>query len=79
MKKKKKISIQDIADKLGISKGTVSLVLSGKAEGNRISYDMCKKVKETAEEMNYQPNEIDFPHTRTGKEIRLHGDYDKHK
>ena len=58
MKKKKKVSIQDIADKLGVSKGTVSLVLSGKAEGSRISDEMSKKVKETAEEMNYQPNEI---------------------
>ena len=51
MKKKKKVSIQDIADKLGVSKGTVSLVLSGKAEGSRISDEMSKKVKETAEEM----------------------------
>ncbi|OJV38104.1 MAG: hypothetical protein BGO33_05325 [Bacteroidia bacterium 43-41] len=58
MKKKRKVSIQDIADKLGVSKGTVSLVLSGKAKGSRVSDEMCKKVKEAAEEMNYQPNEI---------------------
>lgn len=58
MKKKGKVSIQDIADQLGVSKGTVSLVLSGKAKGSRVSDEMCKKVKETAEEMNYQPNEI---------------------
>lgn len=54
----KKTSLQDIANKLGVSKGTVSLVLSGKAVGSRISEDMCKKVKKMAEEMNYQPNVI---------------------
>lgn len=54
----KKVSMQDIADRLGVSKGTVSLVLSGKAEGSRISEEMCLKVRRTAEEMNYYPNEI---------------------
>lgn len=54
----KRTSIQDIADVLGVSKGTVSLVLSGKAKGNRISEQMSKKVKDTAEKLNYQPNEI---------------------
>ena len=54
----KKVSIQDIANKLGVSKGTVSLVLSGKAQGNRISEKMCKRVKQMADEMNYYPNEI---------------------
>lgn len=50
--------MQDIADKLGLSKGTVSLVLSGKARGSRVSEKTCRKVRQTAEEMNYQPNEI---------------------
>ncbi|WP_298652280.1 LacI family DNA-binding transcriptional regulator [uncultured Proteiniphilum sp.] len=54
----KKVSMQDIADRLGVSKGTISLVLSGKAKGNRISEEMCLKVKRTAEEMSYYPNEI---------------------
>lgn len=54
----KRVSIQDIADKLGVSKGTVSLVLSGKAQGNRISEKTSLKVKQMAEEMNYYPNEI---------------------
>ena len=54
----KSTSIQDIANKLGVSKGTVSLVLSGKVKKGRVSVDMCKKVIETAEAMNYQPNEI---------------------
>lgn len=54
----KKVSMQDIADKLGVSKATVSLVLSGKAKGNRISEEMSMKVKQAAKEMNYYPNEI---------------------
>jgi LacI family transcriptional regulator len=54
----RKTSMQDIADKLGVSKGTVSLVLSGKAKGSRISEEMCRKVKSMAKKMNYQPNEI---------------------
>ena len=50
--------MQDIANKLGVSKGTVSLVLSGKAKGSRISEEMRRKVKNMANKMNYQPNEI---------------------
>lgn len=58
LKNMKKVSMQNIADRLGVSKGTVSLVLSGKAKGNRISEEMCLKVRRMAEEMNYYPNEI---------------------
>ena len=50
--------MQDIADKLGLSKGTVSLVLSGKAKGSRVSEETIRKVKRMADELNYQPNEI---------------------
>lgn len=50
--------MQDIADKLGISRGTVSLVLSGKAKTGRISDEMQFKVKKLAKELNYHPNEI---------------------
>lgn len=53
-----KVSIQDIADKLGVSKGTVSLVLSGKAIGSRISEETCRRVKQMADELNYYPNEV---------------------
>ena len=54
----RKTSIQDIASKLGLSKGTVSLVLSGKAKEGRISEETCRKVRQMAAEMNYQPNEV---------------------
>lgn len=49
--------MQDIADRLHVSRSTVSLVISGKA-GNRISEAMQKKVIQTAKEMNYHINSI---------------------
>ncbi|MDR0697621.1 MAG: LacI family transcriptional regulator [Tannerella sp.] len=52
------VSMQDIADKLGVSKGTVSLVLSGKARNKRVSRELCEKIIRTAKNMDYQPNEI---------------------
>ena len=51
------VSVQDIADRLGVSRSTVSLVLSGKA-GSRVSEDVKKKVFQTARELNYHVNEI---------------------
>ncbi len=54
----KKVSMQDIADKLGVSKGTVSLVLSGKAKGGRVSEKTADRVKKMASEMHYYPNDI---------------------
>jgi len=54
----KRISIQDIAERLGVSKGTVSLVLSGKEKGMRISDETSRRVKEMARTLNYHPNEI---------------------
>lgn len=49
--------MQDIADKLGISKATVSLVLSGKA-GSRVSEKTKARVIETARELDYHPNDL---------------------
>ena len=50
--------MQHIADSLGVSKGTVSLVLSGKSKGKRVSAELCEKVFQKARELNYQPNEL---------------------
>ena len=44
--------MQDIADRVGISKATVSLVLNGKA-GSRVSAATQKKVLEAAAELDY--------------------------
>ncbi len=50
-----KASLDDVAKALGVSKSTVSRVLSGKG---RISEETRKKVLQCAAEMNYQPNVI---------------------
>lgn len=50
------VKIKEIAQRLGLSPGTVSLVLNGKAEAMRISKDTQQRVREAAREMNYQPN-----------------------
>lgn len=57
--------MQDIADRLGISRGTVSLVLSGKAKADRVSAETSLKVKQMASKMNYYPNDI-APSLTTG-------------
>ncbi|MCA1759629.1 MAG: LacI family DNA-binding transcriptional regulator [Bacteroidales bacterium] len=62
----KKTSLGDIAERLGVSKTLVSLVLNGKGREHRISEALCKKVIATAKEMNYQPNQI-AKGLRTGK------------
>ena len=62
----KKTSLSDIAQKLGVSKTLVSLVLNGKGKEHRISDVVCKKVMEVAREMNYQPNQL-AKSLRTGK------------
>lgn len=52
-----RVSIKDIAESLGVSSATVSLVLNDK-KGARISKEMAAKVRDKAEEMNYRPNAV---------------------
>ena len=54
----KKVSLQMIADSLGVSKCTVSLVLSGKSKNKRVSEELSRKIIEKAKELNYRPNEL---------------------
>lgn len=61
-----KTSLNDIAKQLGVSKTLVSLVLNGKAKEHRISDEVCKKVTNLANELNYKPNQI-ARGLRTGK------------
>ena len=49
--------MQDIADRLNISKSTVSLVLSGKSDG-RVSESVKQQVLRTAKEMDYHLNDL---------------------
>ncbi|MDR1556032.1 MAG: LacI family transcriptional regulator, partial [Tannerellaceae bacterium] len=50
------VSIKHIAEALGISTASVSLVLSGRAVEGRVSKDIADKIRETAKSMNYMPN-----------------------
>jgi len=63
---KNKISINDIATNLNISKTTVSFILNGKAKEKRISDKLVTKVLNTVKELGYQPNQL-AKGLRTGK------------
>lgn len=54
----KRASIKDIATALGTSTTTVSWVLSGKGDQKKISDDMQQKIRDTAQKMNYQRNNL---------------------
>ncbi len=54
---KKKASLKDIANKVGVSTALVSYVLNGKMKG-RISEEAASRIKAAARELNYQPNQI---------------------
>lgn len=53
-----RVSLKDIAAKVGVSTALVSYVMNGKEKGKSISKELVKRIRETAEELNYQPNEI---------------------
>ena len=50
----KGVQIKQIAEHLGLSSGTVSIVLNGRGDELRISRETQKMVLDTAREMNYQ-------------------------
>ncbi len=54
---KKKTSLKDIAEKVGVSTALVSYVLNNKKEG-RISKQIAEKIKDAAKELNYKTNQI---------------------
>ncbi len=53
----KKVSLKDIANKLGVSTALVSYVLNNQKTG-RIRKEVALKIKETAKELNYRTNQI---------------------
>ncbi|WP_029904876.1 LacI family DNA-binding transcriptional regulator [Prevotella sp. 10(H)] len=61
-----RVSIKDIAEKLGVSSATVSLVLNEKDKDSRIGKEVAEKVRKAAIEMNYRPN-MAARSLRTGK------------
>jgi len=55
---KKKVSLKDIAQEVGVSTALVSYVLSGKEKEARVGHEIAEVIRETARRMNYQPNQI---------------------
>jgi LacI family transcriptional regulator len=60
MKKQKneKISMQSIADTVGVARSTVSLVLNGKEKEGHISEEVAEKIRGAAKELNYEFNAV---------------------
>lgn len=54
----KRVSLKTIADELGVSTATVSIVLSGKNEKGRVSEKTSKRIFDKAKELNYTPNTL---------------------
>ncbi len=54
---KKKTSLKDIAEKVGVSTALVSYVLNNKKKG-RINKEVASKIKAVAKELNYSPNQL---------------------
>ncbi|MDD3787898.1 MAG: LacI family DNA-binding transcriptional regulator [Petrimonas sp.] len=51
-----RVSLKMIANELGVSIATVSLVLNGKNKNGRVSQGMSQKIIDKAAELNYVPN-----------------------
>ncbi|HWJ90217.1 MAG TPA: substrate-binding domain-containing protein [Flavisolibacter sp.] len=60
------VSLKDIAQKLGISPTTVSLVLNGKEKTVRISDRLARRIRAVAKQAGYRPNQVAVS-LRTGK------------
>lgn len=54
--KPRKISLSDIAREAGVSTALVSYVLSGKEKEGRVGAEIAQKIRDIAQELNYQPN-----------------------
>lgn len=52
---KKKASLKDVAQKVGVSIPLVSYVLSNKGKENRVSEKTAKRIREAAKELKLSP------------------------
>ena len=52
------VTMQDIAEKAGVNKGTVSYVLNGKHKKARIGAETCARILAVAKELGYSRNEL---------------------
>ncbi|KKT04241.1 MAG: Transcriptional regulator, LacI family [Parcubacteria group bacterium GW2011_GWA2_43_17] len=74
--KERPVTMSEIANRLNISRSTVSYVLSGTAKSKQISQDTIEKVKDVANELNYVPNRLaqNLSRRRTGVISLLFGE-----
>ena len=54
----KRISIKDIALKVGVSTALVSYVLNGQEKEKRVGKEVVERIRKAADELNYRPNQI---------------------
>jgi LacI family transcriptional regulator len=54
----KRVSLKDIANKVGVSTALVSYVLNGKQKEKRVGTEIAAKILEAVEDLNYKPNQI---------------------
>jgi len=65
-----KVSMQSIADAVGVARSTVSFVLNGKEKEGHINEEIAEKIRKKAEEMNYEFNAI-ARSLRTGRSYTI--------
>ena len=54
----KRVSLKDIADKVGVSTALVSYVLNGLEKEKRVGAEIADRIRSALKEMNYMPNYI---------------------
>ncbi|MCG8515027.1 MAG: LacI family DNA-binding transcriptional regulator, partial [Halanaerobiales bacterium] len=54
----KKVTLNDISERLKISKSTISLVLNGRGDEKRVSKETQEKIIKFAKEHNYKANQL---------------------
>lgn len=54
----KRVSLKDIANKVGVSTALVSYVLNGLEKEKRVGPEVVKRIREVAGDLNYKPNQI---------------------
>ena len=55
---KRRVSIKTIAQQVGVSNATVSLVLNGKDKEGRVGKDVAEEIRKVVKELNYEPNHL---------------------
>lgn len=55
---KRKVSLKDIAQHVGVSTALVSYVLNNQEKEKRVGEEMAARIRKAAGELNYQPNQI---------------------